>query len=292
MRALDAAADRLFQETRDSGQAPPADGETPVEAAVAVTEDELDPTPAQRRADALGLLAEAALSADLDPGATGDRYQVVVHVEEDALRQDLTTGQAAIEDYAGLRVPAETSRRLACDASRVVIRHDAAGRSLDVGRKTRTVSPAIRRALNARDGRCRFPGCGHRRCDAHHVQHWADGGPTRLDNLILLCRSHHRAVHEQGFQVTMTTDGNVEFRRPDGRPLPDAPALPRWDGPPLAAVDARLQHLCVRIDSDTATPAWRGERLDLGWAIDVLWRPRTAPPPGTAPNLQRRGTYR
>jgi hypothetical protein len=105
-----------------------------------------------------------------------------------------------------LRVPAGTSRRIACDASLVVMTHGPDGSVLDVGRKTRTVPPAIRRALDHRDGGCRFPGCGLRFCDAHHVKHWADGGETRLGNLVLLCRRHHRAVHEEGFRVEIVTD--------------------------------------------------------------------------------------
>jgi len=94
---------------------------------------------------------------------------------------------------------ARPSRRIACDAAVVVMRHAPDGTPLDVGRKTRTIPPAIRRALAARDRQCRFPGCSAKHCDAHHVRHWADGGTTCLDNLVLLCRRHHRAVHEEGF---------------------------------------------------------------------------------------------
>ena len=178
-RALEAAADRLYHES----------------------EDKTEVSAGQRRADALGLLAESALTADLDRGATGDRYQVVVHVDEGILKDDTGTGQSVLEDADGLHVPAETARRMACDASTVVMCHARDGTALDVGRKTRTISPAIRRALTARDRRCRFPGCSYRHCDAHHVRHWAAGGATRLDNLVLLCRRHHRSVHEEGFKI-------------------------------------------------------------------------------------------
>ena len=148
-RALEAAADRLFREARPS----PA-GHSLAE----------DVTPAQRRADALGLLAECALSADLDRGTAGDRYQVVVHV-------DAATADGVIElGHSAQHVSAETSRRISCDAAVVTMTHDADGTVLDVGRRTRTVSPAIRRALDARDRGCRFPGCTSRRCDAHHVE--------------------------------------------------------------------------------------------------------------------------
>ena len=138
-----------------------------------------------------------AISID---GAAGDRYQVVLHVEAATAGQ--TSGAAVLElEDGGVRVSAETSRRLSCDASVVVMREAPDGSVLDVGRKTRTVPTPIRRASAARDARCRFPGCTARRCDAHHITHWADGGPTSLDNLMLLCRRHHTLVHEGGFAV-------------------------------------------------------------------------------------------
>ena len=189
--------------------------------------------------------------------------------------------QAVLDEAGGIHVSAETARRLACDAATVRMQHGPAGEILDVGRRTRTISPALRRALQARDGQCRFPGCRNVRVDAHHVKHWADGGRTALDNLVLLCRRHHRAVHEEGFRITLDAAGDVEFIRPDGRPLPEAPAAPVWTDSPLAPVAARLEQEGVSIDSDTLTPDWRGERLDLDWAIHVLWRPRSQAEAGT-----------
>ena len=189
--------------------------------------------------------------------------------------------QAALAEDGGIRVGQETARRIACDAATVTMQHGPDGGVLDVGRRTRTVSPALRRALAARDGQCRFPGCEARRCDAHHIHHWADGGQTALANLVLLCRRHHRAVHEEGFRVQVDGDGAIAFLRPDGRPLPEAPAAPDWDGNALAPVDRRLADAGVGIDADTA-PRWQGERLDVGWAIDVLWRPRAGAHPRPA----------
>ena len=183
--------------------------------------------------------------------------------------------QTVLDEAGGIHVSQETARRLACDAATVNMQHGAGGEILDVGRRTRTISPALRRALVARDRQCQFPGCHNRRCDAHHLRHWADGGATALDNLVLLCRRHHRAVHEEGFRVTLAAAGGVRFVRPDGRPLPEAPAAPAWSGEPLAPVAARLDREGVAIDPHTATPAWRGERLDVGWAVSLLWRPRT-----------------
>src|SRR5947207_3954693 len=117
------------------------------------------PTMEQQQADALALLAETALHHGIDPGAPGERYQVVVHVDAEVLADADQPGQSVLED--GARVPAGTSERLACDASRVVMR-DADGRLLEVGARTRTIPPALRRALHHRDRGCRFPGCGVR----------------------------------------------------------------------------------------------------------------------------------
>ena len=124
----------------------------------------------------------------------------------------------------GTRVSAETSQRLACDARRVVMSHDADGRTIEVGARTRTVPPALRLALLHRDQGCRFPGCGLPFVQAHHIHHWAHGGPTTLSNLVMLCRFHHRAVHEEGYQVDRDADGELRFRRPDGRVIPDVPS--------------------------------------------------------------------
>src|SRR5438067_4901985 len=171
------------------------------------------PTYQQQEADALALIAETALNHGI-PGTPGERYQVVVHVDAAVLADADAPGQSVLEDSA--YVPAETSQRLACDASRVVIRHDTDGRITEVGARTRTIPPALRRALEHRDRGCRFPGCGRRFGQGHHIRHWAHGGPTTLSNLTLLCRKHHRAVHEEGFQVERQATGELYFRRPDG----------------------------------------------------------------------------
>jgi len=206
LRALDAAREALYQRTRG------------VEAATRLADPIEDrPTMAQQQADALALLAETALHQGLDPGAPGERYQVVVHVDASALADPDQPGQSVLED--GVHVPAEMSRRLACDASRVMMRHDPDGRLLEIGARTRTIPPALRRALHHRDGACRFPGCGLPFGQGHHLRHWAQGGPTTLSNLALLCRRHHRAVHEEGYQVDRQTDGELRFRRPDGQLL-------------------------------------------------------------------------
>ena len=307
------------------------------------------PTIAQRRADALGLVAESALAGGFDPGNPGDRFQVTVHVPADTLASrepaiapphlsaetraaspaasqpvaaaahagretaaagasetataaphvaaetseasagacepatpaaDLDAGQAVIEQAGGLHLGREAARRLACDASLVALRHGANGEVLDVGRRTRAVPTALRRALQNRDrSQCQFPGCDSRHCDAHHVVHWADGGETRLQNLVLCCRFHHRAVHEEGFQVVADAAGQFQFLRPDGVPLPAEPPAASWEGAPLAPTDARLAAAGVSIGPHTATPDWYGEPLNLSAALAVLWQPPAREPP-------------
>ncbi|MBW3549024.1 MAG: HNH endonuclease, partial [Actinobacteria bacterium] len=160
--------------------------------------------------------------------------------------------------------------RLGCGAAVVAVVKDECGTPLDVGRKTRSIPPAIRRALHVRDGGCRFPGCTNRRfVDGHHIRHWAAGGETSLANLALLCRRHHRAVHEGGYTAEATADPHdpVRFRRPDGTVIPDHPGLPATE--PRAVVDHN-RRLGLDIDHLTAMPTWAGERLDLDLCVDAL----------------------
>lgn len=173
-----------------------------------------------RRADALAQIAEVYLNHPENSGSTADRYQVVVHVTaetSEACEDDVTAVTPHVE--GGPHVTAETSRRIACDCSVIPIRDNIFGEPLAVGRKSRTIPPALRRALRLRDGGCRFPGCTHTRfVDGHHIEHWADDGETSLENLVLLCRHHHRLVHEGGFGCHRTENGEIVFT--DGREQP------------------------------------------------------------------------
>src|SRR5439155_12129187 len=163
-------------------------------------------------AEAVSALADLALAQPGGSRCGGERYQVVVHVDQAALEHDAAPG-CKLEE--GPAIAYETVRRLACDASVVRIA-ERRGKPLSIGRKTRTIPPALRRALNARDRGCRFPGCDNRRfVDAHHVRHWAKGGETALRNLVSLCRRHHRLVHEGGYSV----DERMRFYDPHGRPI-------------------------------------------------------------------------
>ena len=168
-----------------------------------------------QQADALVEISRAYLDGgateSADSASTADRYQVVVHVDEAALR-----GGAGRAD-----APLETVKRLACDASLVVVTEDERGTPLDVGRKQRIVSTPLRRALVARDRHCRFPGCHRARfVEAHHVHHWVEGGETNVDNLMLLCWYHHGLLHEGGFRIRRDYQGEHYFVRADGRAIP------------------------------------------------------------------------
>jgi hypothetical protein len=150
------------------------------------------------------------------------------------------------------------------------MRHDAGGRVIEVGARTRTIPPALRRALQHRDQGCRFPGCGMRFGQGHHIRHWARGGPTTLSNLALLCRSHHRAVHEEGYQLDRGPGGELRFRRPDGQLLPEVPPAPDVHSDPVTHLRERNDAAGVVLDAQTTRPGWLGERLNVGYAIDVL----------------------
>ena len=255
MRALEAARDDLYQKR------PP---------------DQDAPSLPQQQADALVLVAETALHQGMDPGASGERYQVVVHVDAGVLENAEATGQSVLED--GGRVSAETSQRLACDASRVVMRHDEDGRVVEISARTRTIPPALRRALRHRDTGCRFPGCGVRIAEGHHIRHWAQGGLTTLSNLALLCRRHHRAVHEEGYRIQRNEDGVLAFYRPNGWPIPEAPHTSWFRADPMEALREDNIALGLRAGAHTLDSEWLGGQLDVGWAIDVL-HPQANPLP-------------
>ncbi len=221
-----------------------------------------------RRADALAYVAESFLAGSgTSPASTADRYQVVVHVDSESLREH-TDGRCEIEQ--GPSLPIETARRLACDASLLSVLENEHGEPLDVGRKTRSIPPAIRRALRTRDAGCRFPGCTHQRyVDAHHIEHWADGGETKLSNLVTLCRLHHRLVHEGQIRIETAPEGGWRFVHPDGRhyEVIRCTAPEEYTGEELAHTHADLG---IHIDADTAATRWRGERMDYELGVWVL----------------------
>jgi Domain of unknown function (DUF222)/HNH endonuclease len=204
-------------------------------------------TAAQRRAAALAEVIRRAVGAD--PG----RPTITVTIGLDDLTA--TTGSGHLDD-TGEPVHPETARRLACDARIIPIVLGGRSEPLDVGRAARAVTPTQRRALTLRDRGCVFPGCDRPPgwCDGHHIVHWADGGPTDMANLALLCDHHHTAIHEGGWTMTRAPDGTLTFTRPDGTRLQREHAVHRegdahddegcTDGAACATHDPRVLSRC------------------------------------------------
>ncbi len=236
MRAIEAASDALYRKEHEA--------------------DEREAQ--QRRADALGLMAERALAAGFGEGAPisgsrAERTQVMLHVDADTLSESGEPGISELED--GTRVSAATAKRIACDTGVVQVTVDDRGNVLGGGRRKRTVPPALRRTLEVRDRGCRYPGCGLRFTGAHHIQHWADGGETSLLNLVLLCRRHHRAVHEGGMRVCMDRNQTVVFLTPSGRAIADVPPRSSTTLPQSRPL------------TQDVTPRYRGD-TDIPWSIE------------------------
>jgi len=259
-RAIEAACDENDSELKN---VPAGTSEHPE------TEPQSEPV-AQRRADALERLADAFFGKSGGAGSSavngGDRCTINLHTTPDTLAAVGETAEAELE--SGARIAAETSRRLACDCGVVHWHEDEDGSALNVGRKTRSIPPAIRRALQRRDRGCRFPGCSaHKYVDAHHIIHWADGGETKMDNLVLMCRHHHRLVHEGGYGVRLSARG-PKFTDPTGRTIATV-AETRSRGNVFSLMQ-RNRLSGVEIGPETTIPLWEGERMDDGMAVEGL----------------------
>ena len=233
---------------------------------------------AARRADALANIAETYMNNDESSGSTADRYQVVVHVTAETSEvengHDVTAETSQLED--GPHVTAETSRRIGCDSTVVTIKDDESGEPLSIGRRSRSIPPAMRRALRARDGGCRFPGCTHTRfVDGHHIKHWADNGETSLDNLVLLCRHHHHLVHEGGFACEKSRDGEVYFKDQRQQPLPTFSELPKIANEQELQRWLNKEFFAAIADNDGCDAKWyAGEQMDWQMAVSALFAPQ------------------
>ena len=238
LKALDAAADDLWRKEKEGN----VSAETTSYLA--------------RMADGLVAMATSYLENGL-PLRPAERYQVMVHVDAGALAADVDDARCEIE--AGPPLAHETVRRLTCESPMVgIVERD--GNVLDLGRKTRAISPALRRALRSRDGGCRFPGCNRKKfIDAHHIKHWGQQGQTKLSNLIELCRHHHRLVHEGGFSIQQR-DGRVEFVSPHGTVISEAPA---------GAGSTEPVYLSP-VDPEICRSGWDGARVCVADVVDKL----------------------
>lgn len=229
----------------------------------------LDQAAASMPAAARELGAPAVRAQALVALATGgeSRAEVVVHVDAETLTADEIRDRCEMAD--GPAVAPETLRRLGCDAA-VVAMVERGGEPLSVGRRTRAIPPALRRALRSRDRGCRFPGCTHtRHLHAHHIRHWAHGGPTEIGNLVQLCSHHHQLVHEGGYRVRLRGGTALEFQRPDGRVVTQ-----RCEMRPASGAEITRQHQGRRmsIGPDTCRPLSAGDRLDYDIAVEGLIR--------------------
>lgn len=211
------------------------------------------------RADALTRICEQRIATDSPEPVVSPTRQMVIHVDASVLLKRDESGRSHIEDGAWLS-PA-SARWLGCDSDIVAI-VERDGTPLDVGRAKRVISPRMRLALQARDRGCRFPGCGvpASRTEGHHIRHWLDHGPTELENLISLCRFHHRRHHEGKFDIRVLDDGDFAFERSDGTAicLPEPVAASSWL-PSSASMAA-----------DTPRAISGGEPCDFEHAIYVL----------------------
>lgn len=252
VKALDAASEALYRKARHDDSA-----------------ESMPRSHAARRADALALMAESFLANGAATRAGGDRQQVIVHVDAECLLEDDAYGRAEVDQ--GPWIACETVRRLACDGGIVAMVEDRDGRPLDVGRKTRSIPPAVRRALASRDRGCRFPGCTNRHfVEGHHIVHWASGGATRLDNLVQLCHHHHRGVHEEGFGVRYLDADEFEFTQPDGSVIEVCPALDSAESSSHPDIES-LNHGCGLVIDERTCPSLRdGTAMDYNMAICAL----------------------
>ena len=251
-KALDRARDKLFQAASNSGEAIPWESQPSY-----VSADQL-------RVDALVEVAESWLH-DHKSGRANS-YEVVVHVDADSLQSDESGARCEI-DGAGAIAP-ETARRLTCDSALVgLIERDS--EPLAIGKRSRRVPHGMRRALEARDRSCRFPGCANvARLDAHHIMHWTrDGGETELPNLLLLCKRHHRLVHEGGYTMSRAHDGTWIFTRPTGSVV-EVP-----ERPPSSPVDLTRSNKSGgrKIEREPLAPEGAGEGLDLDYVTWALF---------------------
>jgi predicted restriction endonuclease len=298
-KALEAATDALRADSATDGNNPQSSARAAIQTRAHVSAEtwplaRQEFTACARRADGLKLLAESFLARGADQigvDTSADRYQVVVHVDAAVLSDEPTAQtdephRCELDDGPALSV--DTARRIGCDCSIVRLTESSDGEPLDIGRKTRVIRSALKRALRSRDGGCRFPGCDRTRfTDGHHVKHWADGGPTKLANLVTLCGFHHGLVHEGGFGVMATDDGTPVFTRPNGTRIPEAAEVRSQSfrgnisaESPRIVTDNRAAGLSI--DRDTSRCRWLGEKMDYSMAIEGMqWCERaasTAPP--------------
>jgi hypothetical protein len=216
-------------------------------------------------------MAEAFLRDTKVASYTDDRYQVVVHVDSKVLAQEVFESPDGKPDcYIEKQValPVETARRLSCSC-KIVTALTRDGEPLNIGRSSRAISTGIKRAMAIRDKACSFPGCDcHKNLDAHHIQHWANGGETSLENLISVCHHHHALLHEGQYSVVRLRDGALLFKRPDG-----------------TEIVQQATTKGTQIPATSNEPwSWSGDSMDYGIALyNIACHDRTEAAPQPSP---------
>lgn len=257
-----------------SGRLSPEDGAVVVAAIEAarrtLAEDDdvaAGDVPAETPEDLYGAAAADALVAICEGEVPAPRAHVIVHVDAEPLADSSAPGCSYAEGVGSLSI--HTVQRLCCDARVSTVRYRPDGTVVPEG-KTREIPDRLRRAVFARDGGCRWPGCtARRRIDVHHVQWVSKGGKTRLTNLVSQCKYHHRLIHEGGYGLTMDRHARVNVTAPDGRVLTSLGRLPAADGPGITR-----QHELIGLALDHSTMPVGGGPMDLAITLDVLFQRR------------------
>jgi hypothetical protein len=273
LRALDRAREvgHAEGEARPASSAvpglPDAGGPSPADADVGGLSPSGRGRDLPSRADGMVALAESYLAGNVSTGNGGERFQVMLHVDQDPLAPDGVLA-GTLDD--GTRVSAETLRPVACDCGLLAQGEHGELSAISIGRRSRSIPPAIRRALRLRDRGCCFPGCTHDRfLHGHHIRHWLHGGETSVDNLALLCTHHHHLIHEGGWSVSRTPDGQLAFTAPDGRAL--VPVPPRETGEDsLVFLREWAEERGLDLGAGANLPLWDGTRPDYDWAVGAM----------------------
>jgi hypothetical protein len=246
----------------DASQASAEASASPVASTPVLAND--NETPEQQRADAIVNVARAYLKHR--PRTLGSGYELVVVTSKEQLEHGSGGVGGFLRD--GTPVPLHAARMLACDSARIDVVVGEHGELLDVGRSTRSIPSAIGRALWLRDGGCRVPGCGRKQhLHAHHIQGWAEGGPTRLSNLVLVCPGHHRMIHE-GTLCAAVQNGKLVFSDKSGRNIPATPCSAAT-GRDLEELELFLRDADLHIDPSLTAPKWDGAPMNL--ADSLAW---------------------
>ncbi len=240
-----------------------------------------DTTREQLLADALMMLVSSFLNTGRNEGNGTDDYRSVIFADDTVINPDEggacdcgdEAGAPPVRDAprahlkGGATLTAETIRRIWCDnaVTRLELRD---GVIVEINEPTRIISASLRRALGLRDSQCRFPGCCAKRVDAHHIRYRSHKGPTTLANLLSLCRFHHKLVHEGGYTISRSSNGELRFYNSQGRQLHNGSALTANDG--ADALRRQHQELGIDINPDTIVGHYCGDKLDMDYAVSVL----------------------